>query len=524
MAGRASAPDPCLLVIFGASGDLTQRKLVPALYELHLAGDLPGAFGVLGTSRSPLGDEGFRDRMRASCSADRRFDEYSWREFERKLFYEAADAAQPAGFQNIHRRIAALSGELQIGAGGTECANLLLYLSVAPQLYEPIIVNIGASGLVSEGQRWCSLNRETAPWQRIVVEKPFGRDLKSAAHLNRVLGRVFDEEAIFRIDHYLGKEAVQNLLVFRFANAIFEPLWRREHIDHVQITAAETVGVEGRGVYYEHSGALKDMIQSHLLQVMAVLAMEPPNSMHATDLRMEQRKVLEAVRILRPQDVPAAAVRGQYGPGDLTGVPVPGYTDEPGVERDSNTETYAAMRCFIDNWRWHGVPFYLRTGKRMARKLTQINIYFRPTAHSIFCHEDGGPAARPNKLKITIQPDEGITLRFEGKVPGQGMKVRSAVMDFDYIEQFGGQIPEAYAHLLLDAMLGDRSLFKDRHEIEAAWRIVMPVCDHWAAHRGAGRHSDRAGSWGPAAADQLLIGGHWHNPRGVVSRYQKVEA
>ena len=523
MAGRPTEANSCLLVIFGASGDLTQRKLVPALYELHLEGQLSEQFGVLGTSRSNLGDDGFRERMRQSCSHDRRFDEYSWREFERKLFYEPADAAASGGIEPVSRRIAELTQKLGIGGPGGECANLLFYLSVAPQLYEPIVVNLGGSGLISEGQRWCSLNRDAAAWQRIVVEKPFGHDLKSAAHLNRVLGRVFEEEAIFRIDHYLGKEAVQNLLVFRFANAIFEPLWNRDHIDHVQITAAETVGVEDRGDYYEQSGALRDMIQSHLLQVMAVLAMEPPNSMRAVDLRMEQRKVLEAVRDLKDEDVPAAAVRGQYGVGKVQGRPVAGYTDEPEVAADSNTETYAAMRCFIDNWRWQGVPFYLRTGKRMARKLTQINIYFRPAAHSMFRHEDGISAPRPNKLKITIQPDEGITLRYEGKVPGQGMKVRSAVMDFDYVDQFGGHIPEAYAHLLLDAMTGDRSLFKDRHEIEASWRIVMPVCDWWASHPREGMHIYPAGSWGPAAADALLVSGHWHNPKGQVSRYQKAE-
>ncbi|MEX2672462.1 MAG: glucose-6-phosphate dehydrogenase [Phycisphaeraceae bacterium] len=509
-----TAADSCLLVIFGASGDLTQRKLVPALYEQHREGRLPKGFAVLGVSRSDIGTEGFRKKMRESCIEHTAFDEASWKSFEPLLHYHAGDATKAEAFGPLKQTMCELAAAHNTGD------NLLMYLSVAPQLYEPIVNNIGAAGLVTEGQRWCSLDRHTGAWQRLIVEKPFGHDLASAAHLNRVLGRVFEEEAIYRIDHYLGKETVQNLVVFRFANAIFEPLWNHQYVDHVQITAAETVGVEGRGAYYEDAGALRDMIQSHLLQIMAVVAMEPPNTLNAEDLRDEQRKVLQAVRPISADQVSRAALRGQYH-GQGNGERVPGYLDEPGVAKDSNTETYAALRLEIDNWRWHGVPFYVRTGKRLRRKLTQICVYFKPAPHSLF-RGTSPTAMKPNRLKINVQPDEGISLRFEGKVPGNDLKVRSGVMDFDYVQQFHGQIPEAYGHLLLDAMSGDQSLFKDRHELEAAWRIVMPVLDHWKNHPGSDMHAYPPGSWGPNASETLFQGqGHWHNPEGEQTRWRR---
>lgn len=502
-------PDPCLVVIFGASGDLTKRKLIPALYDLYVNNQLPKEFAVLGISRSDIGDAPFRDRLEEFAKQfAHQFDPNTWNAFAKTIYYHAADSTKPEAYQGIKSRMA----ELSVAHGTGQ--NALLYLSMAPHLYEPTIEMIGAHSMVTEGKTWCSIDREHRAWQRIVVEKPFGNNLESAAHLNRVLGRVFEEEAIYRIDHYMGKEIVQNLLVFRFANAIFEPMWNRNYIDHIQVTAAEAVGVEGRGGYYDSpsGGSMRDMVASHLLQVMAAVVMEPPVTMVADDIRREKIKVLSAMRQPQPEEIDQIAVRGQYGPMLSDGQTLPGYLLEPGVAGDSRTETYAAMQVFIDTWRWEGVPIYLRSGKKMAKKTTEIVVYFKPTPHCLF-HQQAVAKLNPNQIIINVQPNEGIRLRFGGKVPGSVMKIKDVVMDFDYIKQFEAKPPEAYATLLLDAMRGDQTLYKHRDEIEHAWRVVQPVLDHWAKDRNSILETYPGGSWGPTSSDQLLAkdGRHWHN-------------
>ncbi len=514
-----SATSPCLIVIFGASGDLTRRKLIPALYDLFCADLLPKNFAIVGVSRSPFSDDAYREKvepMARQFANDFAVD--SWRAFVQRLHYHAADSTNSDNIPGLKQRMAELAGEHNTGD------NVLYYLSVGPSLYDDIIENLGRHDMVTEGKAWCSLDRDNRAWQRIVVEKPFGSDPASAAHLNRVLGRVFEEEDTYRIDHYLGKETVQNLLVFRFANAIFEPIWNRQYIDHVQITAAETVGVEGRGGYYDSGdgGAMRDMIQSHLLQVLAVVAMEPPVSMRADDVRAEKNKSLAAARIPTPGDVPSIAVRGQYGPGTVDGDSVVGYREEEGVSKQSQTDTYAALQVYLDTWRWQGVPFCVRSGKRMPRKLTEVVITFKPTPHSLFRDLSAGADARPpNRIVINIQPDEGIHLRFEGKVPGlsegrgaQGMKIKSVNMAFDLVQEFGGEPPQAYSTLLLDALEGDQTLFKHRDEIERAWQLVQPVLDYWDEHPQNDLPNYAAGTWGPKSADDMLgrDGRAWHKP------------
>ncbi len=504
-------PDPCVVVIFGASGDLCHRKLIPALYELHHQGLLPGSYAIVGVSRTPKSDEEFRAELKkATQQFSAAYDEKHWGAFVGRVHYQAGDASDPEAYAGISARVGAIAREHGVPTPNT---NLLFYLSVAPQLYIPIIDALGTSGLISEGRRWCSLDREHMPWQRIVVEKPFGEDLESAEDLNRALGRVFEEEATFRIDHYLGKELVQNVLVMRFANRIFEPLWTREHVDHVQVTAAETVGVGSRAAnFYDGAGAMRDMIQSHLLEVMALIAMEPPSSYDAEALARERIKLFDAITPVRAERAHECGALGRYGSG---GDGKPAYVDEKGVERSKNTDTFCALRAEIDNWRWSGVPFYLRSGKRMARKLTEIVVQFKQPPTWLFRDVPSATsrgARPPNRIVINIAPDDGVSLRFEAKVPGHKLAIDSVKMDMDYAHAFKSEPAEAYGPLLLDAMRGDRSLYKHRDEVEGAWRVCQPFLESSRFRESIETYA--SGSWGPRGSDELLArdGRRWHNP------------
>lgn len=505
----SSHPDPCVIVIFGASGDLTSRKLVPALYELFHAGALPNGSCVVGVSRTEMTDDAWRDKLHAWVEEHAKgFDEKTWRDFSRLLFYFAGDATERDTYPRLIQRLESLARQFDIPC------NVLFYLSVAPSLYEPIIECIGGSGIVTEGKRWCALPGAAGlAWQRIIVEKPFGVDAASAASLNRALGRAFEEDAIYRIDHYLAKELVQGLLVFRFANTIFEPLWNHRYIDHVQITAAETVGVGRRADFYDEAGAIRDMIQSHLLQVLALVAMEPPTSITSRNIRNEKIKAIEAVKAPPLDRLHEYAALGQYD-GDAE---EPAYHLNPRVRKGTTIETYAALKFHFDNWRWAGTPFYLRTGKRLAVKRTEIVVQFKQPPADLFAEKRGQtPFSRPaNQIVIEIAPRESVSLRFEGKVPGTGMKIDSVMMDFDFARRFKAEPMEAYGPLLLDAMRGDQTLYKHGLEVENAWDAVMPFIDlkTSAALRKNIQANYNPGSWGPGSADELMArsGRAWHN-------------
>jgi glucose-6-phosphate 1-dehydrogenase len=517
----ANQAEPCVLVIFGASGDLTHRKLVPSLYDLFRSGALPVGTQILGVSRTPMSDQAFRDKLLPSVQKfSANYDAEVWRRFAPFIAYEAGDAAQLTPDGPVTKRIQALGETIQRG----NASNILFYLSVSPKLYEPIIDAIGSSGLITEGKRWCSVNPADALWQRIIIEKPFGIDLASAASLNRALGRVFEEESIFRIDHYLGKELVQNILVMRFANTFFEPTWNRTYVDHVQVTAAETVGVGTRASNYYDTpagGALRDMVQSHLLQVLALVAMEPPSVFDADAIMREKIKLFNTAVIAPIDRAHELSCFGRYGPGPDG---EPAYLDEPGVVSANNTETFAALQLNFDNWRWNGVPFYLRSGKKMASKLTEVVITFKKPPTNMFRAFDHGldpqGSRRPsNRLVINIAPTEGISLRVDGKVPGgavgggAGFSINSAKLDMDYQQAFGGEPIEAYGPLILDAIRGDRTLYKHRDEVESSWRIVEPFLKSPRVRSDIRTYEP--GSWGPPASDELLArdGRQWHNPR-----------
>ncbi len=486
------------LVIFGASGDLTNRKLMPALWTLFAARTLPEPFAIVCTARTAMSDDAFRDKMKEGVKEFARFKlptEQVWQRFAGNLFYVPGDPTGP----ELYGRLRARLEEIERTHGGV--ANRLYYLSTPPSLYDKITVHLGKADMAAE----------RGGWTRIIVEKPFGHDLRSAQELNRLVTSVFHEEQVYRIDHYLGKETVQNVLALRFANGIFEPLWNRNHVAEVQCTVAETVGVEGRGGYYEESGALRDMIQNHLLQVVCLIAMEPPVTFDARAVRDEKGKVMQAVRPIDPARVDEAALRAQYAAGFVGGRQMPGYLQEKGVKPDSVTETYAALRLQIDNWRWAGVPFYLQTGKRMAKRVSEIVIRFQQTPHMIF--RRGTVRVDPNVLVIRVQPDEGIALTVEAKEPGPDLKLSPVNLDFKYQDVFGGEPPEAYERLLLDAIHGDATLYSRGDWIEQAWSLTQPVLDHWAQTPGP-LPTYESGSWGPPEADTFIgrDGGEWRHP------------
>jgi glucose-6-phosphate 1-dehydrogenase len=501
--GERKSPEGCTIVIFGASGDLTSRKLIPALYHLFKEKLLPPTFRVVGFARREKTDDSWRAELRTALdqfSRTKPVDDKIWNEFAANVSYCQGDLTDDAAYKRLETRLT------EFGSGPLR-ENLLFYLAISPSQFGEVVEQVHRAGL---------LNREGSAWQRIVVEKPFGHDLASAQALNRELTRYAHEQQVFRIDHYLGKETVQNILMFRFSNSIFERLWNRESVDHIQITVSESLGVADRGGYYEEAGALRDMVQNHMLQVLSLIAMEPPVSLEAEAVRDEKVKLLKSIRPLTPEDVARQVVRGQYFAGIVNGKARPGYRQETKVKPDSNVETFAALKLFIDTWRWSGVPFYLRTGKNLPMSASEVRIQFRPTPHVLFAahcatHLDS------NALTLRLQPDEGISLRFNGKVPGMSLAARPVRMHFSYDSEFGAYTPEAYERLLVEAIAGDATLFIRRDEVETAWKIVDSIRAGWQDKALTNREFYAAGTWGPIAADDLLaqLGHTWHEPQAL---------
>ena len=485
------------IVIFGASGDLTHRKLIPALYNLYKIGRLSENFSVLGVARSDLNDETFREKMREALIHNEETTPETLDAFCSHLYYQAVNTFDAQDYGKLVPRLDELHDKYQT------CGSTLYYMSTPPSLYGVIPECLAAHGL----------NTEEYGWKRIIVEKPFGYDEKTAQELDVQIHRFFEEHQIYRIDHYLGKETVQNLLVLRFSNGWFEPLWNRNFIDYVEITGAESIGVEERGGYYDGSGAMRDMFQNHLLQVLAMVAMEPPAIINANSMRDEVAKVMHSLRPLTAEDMEHNLVLGQYTAAEINGKMEKGYLEEKGVPADSRTETYIALRCEIENWRWAGVPFYVRTGKRLPARVTEIVIHFKTTPHPVFSQN-----APENKLIIRIQPDEAISMRFGLKKPGAGFEAKEVSMDFRYADLAGAQVLTAYERLLLDAMKGDATLFARTDAVHAAWKFVQPILDYKA--NGGRIHEYEAGTWGPVAADKLIAkqGKVWRKPTGLMKK------
>lgn len=488
-------PAPCVMVIFGGSGDLAKRKLLPALWALNEAQQLPPGFTVVGVSRSRLSHDDFRRELREAISDDPSVDQTLLDSFLQGLFYVPGSIDELETFERLKTFLESIDRER--GTAG----NRIFYLATLPSFFPTIAQQLGKAGLIKR-------QAEGAGWSRIVIEKPFGHDLHSARELNAVVHSVFDEAQVYRIDHYLGKETVQNILHFRFANAIWEPIWNRRYVDHVQITVAEDLGVGNRGGYYEEAGVVRDMLENHMLQLLTLVAMEPPVSFDADAVRDEKVKVLRGMRSFDEQRVRQEAVRGQYAAGWIAGDRVAGYREEPKVAQDSRTPTYAAAAFYIDNWRWDGVPFYLRSGKRLPKRITEIAVQFKPVPQMLF-----GPT-EPNVLALRIQPDEGISLQFEAKVPGPAPRHRPVAMDFRYGTAFAAAPAEAYQRLLLDVMLGDSTLFARRDEVETAWTLMGPILETWEATPPDDLPNYEAGTWGPEAAERLLAaaGRRWRRP------------